>query len=175
MTGLNDFYYDLKAPILDIGTREGWTGYIDFITWDEVPESLMKGKDRIGRKFIVAKFTVGERQIMQTFFQRYSRSEGWMGCGHATINLFDTSGGMSEEQLDFLKKIFSYEKVKMIDAIRPCCESFIDQEVELLNLERIEAAKVIQKAWLKCRYNPKYTMCHRVQNRNLDLICEGNN
>ena len=132
MTGLNDFYYELKAPILDIGTREGWTGYIDFITWDEVHESLMKGKDRIGRKFIVAKFTVGERQIMQTFFQRYSdTSHPWMGCGHATINLIDTCGGITEDQVQLLRDIIDDQEPEIKEEHNPYQSKWIGQKVKL--------------------------------------------
>ena len=174
MTDFNDYYYDLQVPKLDLGSRKGWTDYIDFITWDEVKYSVMKGIDCLGRKFIVVKFLVDKSKIMQTFFQRYSNGEGWMGCGHATINLIDTSGYMNIEQMDFIRRIIEGETVKINENYSPCNYKFIDQKVELLDLEKIKAAKIIQNAWIQCRYNPKYKMCHRVQNRNLDIICGKN-
>jgi hypothetical protein len=32
------------------------------------------------------------------------------------------------------------------------------------------AVKIIQNAWRKCRYDPKYKMCERVLFRNMDII-----
>ena len=34
--------------------------------------------------------------------------------------------------------------------------------------KEIYATKVLEKAWLKCRYNPQYKMCETVQVRNLE-------
>ena len=35
-----------------------------------------------------------------------------------------------------------------------------------------ESAIIIQRAWIKCRYNPKYEMCAKVQDRNMITIFE---
>ena len=32
---MEDLYYELNCPILDLGTRSGWTDYIDFILLQE--------------------------------------------------------------------------------------------------------------------------------------------
>ena len=34
---------------------------------------------------------------------------------------------------------------------------------------RLVATKIIQKAWKKCRWNPEYKMCEKVQLRNLEI------
>jgi hypothetical protein len=174
MTNFNDYYYQLDVPILDLGLRKGYTQYIDFITWNEVKHSVMKGIDCCQRKFIVMKFKIDNQELMQTFFQRYTGGIGWMGCGHATPNFIDTSGCLKQEQIDFLLEILNGNKKIITEDMRPCCEIFIGKEVELLNLEKIRAAIKIQRAWIKCRYNPRFQMCHRVQNRNLDIICNEN-
>ena len=36
------------------------------------------------------------------------------------------------------------------------------------------SALLIQRRWRKCRYDPKYKMCEKVQTRNLELIVEDN-
>ena len=41
---MEDLYYDIDCPTLDLGEREGWTQYIDFITWDEVIAPVMKDR-----------------------------------------------------------------------------------------------------------------------------------
>ena len=167
---MEDLYYELNCPILDLGTRSGWTDYIDFITWEEVTEPVMKGIDCYGRKFVVVKFLVNQIRIMQTFFQRYTNGSGWMGCGHATINLIDTSGGMRDNQVDFIRNIINKKKCKLIEDLSPCSEMVMNHYVELYDEKKENAALVIQKAWRLCRYDPNYLMCHQVQNRNLDYI-----
>ena len=42
-------------PKLDIYDREGATGYIDFLTFEEVNEPIMWGVDKFNRIFIVIK------------------------------------------------------------------------------------------------------------------------
>ena len=41
---------------LNISNKIGLTEYIDFIKWNEVTESVMKGVDCFGRPFLVVKF-----------------------------------------------------------------------------------------------------------------------
>ena len=55
---MENLYYSLNCPILDLGNRVGWTQYIDFITWDEVNYPIMKGRDKFNRYFIVIKMIV---------------------------------------------------------------------------------------------------------------------
>ena len=72
------FNIDLsQVKHLNIGNKVGTTEYIDFIKWDEVTESVMKGIDCFGRPFLVVKFLVNgdtdtPLELMQTFFKRYS-------------------------------------------------------------------------------------------------------
>jgi len=105
-----------KYPILDIGDKIGFTGYIDFIDWEDATESVMKGYDKYGRSFIVVKtkFIHKDGTIltsMETFFQRWKYDICWMGCGD---NYFmETSGGMSEFQFDFLIKLLNEKKIEL--------------------------------------------------------------
>jgi hypothetical protein len=44
-----------EIPVLDIGDREGSTGYIDFITPEDMKADLMQGIDQNGRTFLAVK------------------------------------------------------------------------------------------------------------------------
>ena len=101
------FNFGNDAKTLYIGDRVGETQYIDFLSWEEVEEPVMKGYDVYGRKFFVIKMLVLNQRIMQTFFMRYSDGIGWMGCGHATKNLIDTSGCMSDIQIQLIQDIIN--------------------------------------------------------------------
>jgi hypothetical protein len=168
---MDDLYYSIDVPYLNIGSRVGYTDYIDFLTWNEVTSPVMKGTDVYGRNFIVLKMIINDKKIMQTFFKRYSRGTCWMGCGHATTNLISTYGGMNEEQAHFLRELIQQgENIIDID-INPEFESFIGNKVYIYDENRQRAAIIIQRAWRKCRYEPRYEMCSRVQMNNLNEIC----
>jgi hypothetical protein len=167
---MENIYYSIDCPILDLGNREGWTQYIDFIKWEEVDYPFMKGRDKYNRYFIVVKMIINEKKIMQTYFQRYTSGTGWMGCGHATTNLLETPGCMKQKQIELVNEIIKDNNPIVKEEHIPCLDSFINSKVSLYDEKKIYAAIVIQKAWIKCRYDPKYLMCQQVQNTNLDLI-----
>ena len=167
---LEDFYYNIDVPILRLCKRKGMTDYIDFLKWNEVEYPVMKGIDLFGRKFLVIKYSIDGEKQMQTFFQRYTGGYGWMGCGHATNYFIDTSGGITDLQSNLVKKIIEGEEVTILEDHRPCCEFYIGKKVKLFDQKKIDAAEIIQKMWRKCRYDPKYKMCKKVQENNLESI-----
>ena len=167
------FDYNMKLPILDIGNRIGMTEYIDFIPWNEVTEPVMKGFDIYKRCFIVIKFLVNEdkkpHKIMQTFFERYTYNTNlWMGCGHCSKNLLFTDGGMTQKQFEFIEEILKGKTMTIEEGINSCFK--IGSTVKLLNEKEWDAAEIIQKYWRLCRYDPTYTMCKKIQTRNLENI-----
>jgi phosphosulfolactate synthase (CoM biosynthesis protein A) len=109
------------TTVLDLGDRRGHTDYIDFIKQSDVTTSLSKGIDVFRRPFFVllgiAHFESGDEmdiEVFQTFFQRYTDNDSlWMGCGHHGINLMETSGGMSEAQIELLQELIRNKKVKV--------------------------------------------------------------
>lgn len=79
-----------KLPVLDIGTRVGRTGYIDFIKPHEMTAPIMRGKDRYGREFV--SFKIADQQdktrvFVQTFFHRSSGNSNWTYGGDTVICL----------------------------------------------------------------------------------------
>lgn len=163
-----------KIPRFDPGNRVGATHYIDFLRWEEITEPVMKGIDCFGRYFIVIKMKVDDVLIMETYFQRYRSSYNWQACGHSTIRLLNTVGcGLNEDQIELLKKIINGETVKLEEKHKLCIDEFyINKNIKLYDEKKEKAAEIIQKYWLRCRYNPKFKMCSIVQMRNLQEIID---
>ncbi len=128
----------IDCQVLDIGNRQGSTGYIDFITQSELTRSIAKGFDLNGRGFIAWKAEcvltsydeTSEFSTFTTFFKRYAETESMLyhTCGHDGQNLFSTEGGCSEAQMKFLLKLLETKEVT-------------------LNKEQIEAYRIIFQSW----------------------------
>ena len=166
-----------KFPIFNTGNKNGYTDYIDYLKWYEITHSIMTGKDMFGRQFIVIKMIIDKNKIMQTFFERHQNLytnkwgySGWMGCGHATQLLFDTCGGMTKSQYKFIEELVNNKSATITEDINPCNKKNIGKKVYIFDEKRWNAAKLIQKNWKIVRYDPKYKMCERVLNRNMDEI-----
>lgn len=85
-------------PILDIGSDQGMTGYIDFIQVSDMTEPIMKGLDKFKRPFLAILFKVkheGEiKHAVATFFQRYSDEKiNWAygTCYDNHMSIYDNS------------------------------------------------------------------------------------
>ena len=166
----NDIILKYKSlPNLNIGKRNGMTDYIDFIPFNEV-NAMAKGTDCFGREFIVIKCVIDNRPIMQTFFQRYSDyTSNWMGCGHATELLIDTSGGMNDKQFNLLADLIMEKNVIIKKEHSPTSQYYINKTV--FPYRHYMAAKIIKQQWRMCRWNPTYTMCKTIQHKNyMDII-----
>jgi hypothetical protein len=166
-----------SISVLDICARKGATDYIDFITYDEVDESVMKGTDIYGRDFIVLKFVIDNIFGMQTFFQRYSDSYNlWMGCGHGNKTLINTIGGIKQIQAELIRDIINNGNSIIIEEHQPNHEyEFKEKNVILYDKKIWNAAIIIQKAFKLCRYNPNYEMCNKIQSKYYKDIIEERN
>lgn len=72
-----------KLPILDIGEREGGTGYIDFIDPSEMTAPIMRGVDKYNREFFVIRAknnTTGEHSCT-CYFERAGDQPGTWATG----------------------------------------------------------------------------------------------
>ena len=168
-----DLFNIQNIPMLGIEKRMGCTDYIDFLKWDEVTSPIIKGVDIYGRFFIVIKLIVDGNKIMETYFQRFTDNYNhWMACGHATRSFLSTSGtGLIKEQVELLKKVMNCETVLIEEKHNTEYGNFIGDYVRLYNEKKEKAATIIQKKWRICRYNPKYTMCQKIQYDGLKKIC----
>ena len=126
---------DIDCPILYIDDESGYTGYIDFIGEDRFNESVRKGSDKFGRRFITfrANIEYSDGSIIETFttlFQRYSENEFlWVGAGRQ-CHLFATEGGTNLSQLQLLFNLLTEKTVivteDMINTCRHVPHSYIN-------------------------------------------------
>lgn len=171
---MTPFIISPHIPTLYIDNLFGRTGYIDFITLDDMTHSIMRGIDSINRRFIVIKMNIDNQNLFQTFFQRYSDCDGlWMGAGHHGIHLICTEGGMVDCQFKLIEDIINDKIVKIEEKHNPNIHSFIGKYVA--NEKIYNAVLKIQRAWRLCRYTPTYKMCETVQMNNFDHIVNSYN
>ena len=115
-----DMIKNIPLQTLDIGTRNGRTGYLDFIKPEELgSNNIMKGMDLHSRPFFVFKATFEypdgkTKNTFTTLFQRYNDDAFlWHCCGHYGQNLMITEGGVKIEQFKLLYKLFSSGEYKI--------------------------------------------------------------
>lgn len=101
--------FKLEYNNLNVGNMKGSTGYIDYISLDDVgTNDVMIGRDFASRRFVVFKaqieFSNGiKKQTFTTFFQRYNDNNFlYHCCGHHGIYLLSTEGGATLAQVKFL-------------------------------------------------------------------------
>jgi len=105
----------LDFDILDIGDKNGLTGYLDFFQPSDIKDglSVMKGQDMFGRNFFVFKsiFEFEDGSLFEnftSFFQRYPDDNLlWHCCGHHGLYIMNTEGGTSYEQFKFIFELLT--------------------------------------------------------------------
>jgi hypothetical protein len=112
--------FSLNFNKLDIGTRNGHTGYLDFIKPEELDlNDVMSGIDSSSRKFVVFKAEIelnnGKKiKTFSTLFQRYSDNDlNYHICGHYGKHLFETDGGICNDQVKMLFELLSSGTYKL--------------------------------------------------------------
>ena len=187
MSRMNTIVSMLDVHVLDIGSREGFTDYIDFIREDELTHPIMKGCDKYGRYFVVVKFIVSVetknkkkeiRKFVQTFFQRYTGSRCWMGARVFNCHeIISTVGGINEKQINFLEEILNFEQFKTPKAGALSYEKglkFNDLKIYentvYIDGRIPKAVKKIENNWYICRYTPCYKMCGDILMKNIESV-----
>ena len=72
---IENVFSQMELPLLDLKLKSGDTGYIDFISPEDMSHSIMRGTDMYGRPFVSLKIQAvqNEQDVhVGTFFQRYS-------------------------------------------------------------------------------------------------------
>ena len=100
-----------KYDFLSIGDRRGLTGYIDFISVQELTKPVAYGRDIYNRSFItICADMIYDNGIViptcTTIFKRYyeTKSSIW-ASGSSYRKLFVTVGGMNSTQLHFVRDL----------------------------------------------------------------------
>ena len=171
----------------DLKGRMGSTDYIDFLFPNEVPYNKVKGKDIYDRNFIILKVGIYDlkkfklRRIGQVFFQRYSNTDlsysfyfyNWQGAS-LDGEFIGTGGGINQNQIKLISDIVDNKLVKLEDYHKPY--NFRSGDYKLIaSMDYWEdrAARIIQKQFIKCRYEPKYTICKNILKRQFDEYLKG--
>lgn len=112
LTILGTLYND---NTFDLGGRVGHTGYPDFITTDEIKDSVMLARDHNHRNVVTIKFDIDGELLMNTFFER--RPLTWCSCGKyedlfiTPLEDYDPETGEGYPQYEFLVNILSGRSV----------------------------------------------------------------
>ena len=185
-TQLSHVHAEIK-DVFDLKGRMGNTQYLDFLYPDEIPINKMKGRDLFGRSFIILKvgiYDIKKRTLKKTgqvFFQRYPRTNlthpsyfyNWQGAS-LDGEFLQTGGGINEAQLKLICNIVKNKKIRVKSEHRVC--KFRDQdrkEIASMDYWEDHAARVIQRQFIKCRYDPKYTICKKIVNRQFNEYLNG--
>jgi len=173
MTNNVDFtFYDRVNDTYDLGGRMGSTDYIDFLTQKEVPKNMMKGIDRYDRKFLTMKiggFDLNNMRFFrsgQVFFERYPESPYIASAGFEGA-FIQTTAGTRPIQYQLINDLVDGKIVKIKEEHRFNSRS---HNVIIANMDYWEKyfARIIQKNWKICRYNPNYTICKKILNEQFD-------
>ena len=130
----------LSLPQLNIGNRQGNTGYIDFIEIEELTSPRMGGRDSCGRHFLVAKGKTmladgSSIPFFQTFFQRYTGEYIlWVGCD----GLFCYEGGFGVYQKKAITELFENGNIDLNDT-----QKFTDNPKDVLRLCENSASTIV--------------------------------
>ena len=119
-TLISDILATPDIPILDIQSREGATGYIDFIDINEVTSPLMRGVDVYNRPFFtICADIIYEGDIciptFTTIFKRYTdNSLLWHTAGHYR-KIACTDGGMNIPQFGLFRTLIQNGEIDFND------------------------------------------------------------
>lgn len=124
---LHRFVEDYDCPILSIGERKGFWGYIDFIEECELKnDAVIKGADCIGRPFIAikAEFVLENGETVATFatlFQKYVNNKNiWQCFNYAGKEMLKTSYigdgfPVTEKQIMLLQTLITERHIELTD------------------------------------------------------------
>ena len=111
------------CPVIDIGDRKGYWGYIDFISEREIGKGVaaVKGVDCIGRAFlsVKAEYVVDSQTwpTFSTFFQKYVNNKNIWQCfnypGMALLKTDYMGDGyaIDAKQIAFLQDLLTRQKL----------------------------------------------------------------
>ena len=166
-------FFDKVKDTFDLGGRMGLTDYIDFLKQDEVPKNRMKGVDIYGRKFLTMKIggiDLNNNKFFksgQVFFERYSNDHTKIAGADFEGSFISIYGGINQDQLKLIDDLVNGKIIKVKSEHR---FNSSDYNVIIANMDYWEHhfAKIIQKNWLICRYNPNYSICKKILNQQFD-------
>ena len=90
------------------------------------------------------------------------------------VNFLQTGGGINEAQIKLICDIVNNKKIMVESKHRVCKFRDNDRKGNCFNgLLGRPGCAIIQRQFLKCRYNPKYTICKKIVNRQFTEYLNG--
>lgn len=177
MSGVDCSFFDRVHDIYDLEGRMGRTDYIDFLTQNEVPKNVMKGVDCYDRRFLTMKIGGIDLNTMkffksgQVFFERYS-DEPYLASADFEGMFIMTTAGTRPIQYQLINDLVDGKLIKLEEEHR---FNSRDCNVVIATMDHWENhfARIIQRNWLICRYNPNYTICKKKLNEQYDEYING--
>ena len=116
------------------------------------------------KHYLIIKLLVGNKFILHSLWKDYRNH--WYN--NMTNNYFiNGEGKLTEIQTKLINKLLKGYIVKLDESHQLVDSKNSNQFVLIATPEIINATKIIQKSWRKCRYHPSYKMCQQVQINNL--------
>ena len=121
---LNNIVDFETLPILDIGKKQGWTDYIDFITVEDVTAPVMRGVDIHGRPFITLRIIDRNTNVksVHTIFQRYTDCKEAWRCGTRSQQII-LNTCLDTRELEFLDRLFKHKPCNVYSCMQGAEES----------------------------------------------------
>lgn len=177
MSDIDCSFFDRVHDVFDLKGRMGVTDYIDFLKRDEVPKNVMKGVDCYGRRFLTMKIggidlkTNEFFKTGQVFFERYT-GERSIASGNFEGIFIWTTGGTTPIQYKLINDLVDGKLVKLEEEHR-FNSSDCNVIVATMDYWENHYARIIQRNWKMCRYNPNYAICKKKLNEQYDEYING--
>jgi hypothetical protein len=177
MPCVDSSFFDRVHDIYDLKGRMGVTDYIDFLKRDEVPKNVMKGVDCYRRTFLTMKIGGIDLDTMkffktgQVFFERYT-GEPYLASADFEGMFIWTTGGTTTIQYKLINDLVDGKLVKLEEEHR-FNSSNCNVVVATMDYWENHFARIIQKNWRMCRYNPNYAICKKILNEQFDEYNKG--
>ena len=169
---------DLKKfktlPYTNIGKMIGDIENLDWIDFENLEDDITIGTSIDEREFLVIKYQIESTnkkylRHTQCFYQAYKKNNGFWISNINTISFINTRFGITPYQKNLIERLINGEIVIITPNHYPCETNYIGKRIATLETWKKEkAAKIIQKNWRICRYDPKYKMCETVLMNNIE-------
>ena len=89
------------------------------------------------------------------------------------VEFMNSYGGMKQQQYKMINDLVDGRTLKVEDCHRLSSPNFTGYIIATMDIWEKKYAQVIQRAFIVCRYNPNYTICKNILNRQYDFFING--
>lgn len=116
------------------------------------------------KHYLIIKLLVGNKFILHSLWKDYHNN--WYN--NMTNNYFINGiGKLTEIQTHLINNLLTGHIITLNESHQLVDSNNINKFALIVTPEIINATKIIQNTWRKCRYHPSYIMCQQVQINNL--------